>query len=52
LKDLHVGYVYIGQLERLLFSADALRKFDVMAELGELEVAYQNPAVTIYHVKR
>jgi uncharacterized membrane protein len=52
LKDLHVGYVYIGELERLLFSADALRKFDVMAELGELEVAYQNPAVTIYQVKR
>ena len=38
-----MGYVYVGQLERLLFSADALRKFDVMAEAGDLEVVSSNP---------
>ena len=51
METLRVGYIYVGQLERLLFSADALRKFDVMAELGDLEVVYHNPAVTIYRVK-
>ena len=40
---LRVGYIYVGQLERLLFSADALRKFDAMAELGDLEVSLSQP---------
>jgi uncharacterized membrane protein len=52
MAELRVGYVYVGQLERLLFTADALRKFDVMAELGDLEVVYSNSEVTIYRVKR
>lgn len=50
MRDLRVGYVYIGQLERTLFDADALRKFDVMVELGDLQVVYRNPQVTIYRV--
>lgn len=48
LRDLRVGYVYIGHLERTLFDSDALRKFDIMVELGDLEVVYRNPQVTIY----
>jgi uncharacterized membrane protein len=52
MQALRVGYVYVGQLERLLFSTEALRKFDVMAELGDLEVVYHNPDVTIYRVAR
>jgi uncharacterized membrane protein len=51
-KALRVGYVYVGQLERLLFSADALRKFDVMADAGDLEVVYRTPEVAIYRVVR
>ncbi len=50
IEELRVGYIYVGQLERLLFSADALRKFDIMAERGDLEVVYRNPEVTIYRV--
>ncbi len=50
LRELRVGYVYVGQLERILFSADALRKFDVLAEWGELDVVYRNADVTIYQV--
>jgi len=50
MRELRVGYIYVGTLERTLFSTDALRKFDVLVELGELEVAYQNPQVTIYRV--
>jgi YYY domain-containing protein len=50
MAELRVGYIYVGVLERLLFSPDALRKFDVLVDAGVLEVAYQNPDVTIYHV--
>ena len=52
METLRVGYIYVGQLERLLFSAAALRKFDVMAELGDLEVVYNSPEVTIFRVLR
>jgi uncharacterized membrane protein len=50
LEELHVGYIYVGPLERLLFSPDALRKFDTLTETGELRVAYRNPGVVIYAV--
>jgi uncharacterized membrane protein len=52
IQELRVGYIYVGQLERMLFSADALRKFDAMAELGDLEVVYHTSNVTIYRVTR
>ena len=50
IRELHVAYVYVGQLERILFSSDSLRKFDVLADAGELEVAYENDDVSIYRV--
>jgi uncharacterized membrane protein len=50
MRELRVGYVYVGQLERILFSPEALAKFDVLAGAGELVVAYQNQDVTIYRV--
>jgi uncharacterized membrane protein len=50
IKKFGVRYIYIGQLERLLFSPEALRKFDVLTEAGELRVAYRNPGVTVYEV--
>jgi len=50
MRELHVGYIYVGALEKILFSEDALRKFEVLVEAGELEVAYQNVDVTIYRV--
>jgi uncharacterized membrane protein len=48
LDKYHVRYIYIGDLERLYYSASALKKFDQAAAAGELTVAYQNPEVTIY----
>ena len=50
MRQLRVGYVYLGPLERLLFRPESLHKFDVLAEQGELETAYQNQQVTIYRV--
>ena len=49
-RRLGVRYIYVGQLERILFSEESLRKFDVLTEAGELRVAYRNPGVTIYEV--
>jgi uncharacterized membrane protein len=51
IEDLHIDYVYVGQLERTLFDEASLAKFEEMTKTGELEVVYRNPQVTIYHVK-
>jgi uncharacterized membrane protein len=51
IEQLHVGYIYIGQLERVLFSDASLRKFDALVATGDLQVAYRNPQVVIYRVK-
>ena len=50
LAELRVGAVYVGPLERLLFDPDALRKFDVLVELGEMTIAYRSLQVVIYWV--
>jgi YYY domain-containing protein len=50
MRDLHVDYIYVGQLERILFRDESLRKFDVMVDMGDLEVVYQNPQVIVYRV--
>jgi YYY domain-containing protein len=50
IHELHVSYIYVGQLERAWYPAPAIRKFEDMRELGLLEVVYANPKVTIYHV--
>jgi len=50
MRQLRVGYVYVGPLERFLFRPESLRKFDFLVEQGELEPAYQNQQVMIYRV--
>ncbi|PKO21669.1 MAG: hypothetical protein CVU38_13365 [Chloroflexi bacterium HGW-Chloroflexi-1] len=50
MRELRVGYIYVGALERTLFTEDSLRKFEVMTDLGDLDVVYRNPQVTIYRV--
>jgi len=50
IQELHVDYIYVGTLERTLFPAESLRKFDVMVDSGELEVVYRNAEVTVYRV--
>jgi len=49
-RQLGVAYIYIGALERILFPQEGLDKFEAMVESGDLQVAYRNPAVTIYRV--
>jgi YYY domain-containing protein len=48
LRRYHVGYVYVGWLERRTYPSEGLRKFDTAKDLFEL--AYSNPDVKIYRV--
>ncbi|HEX9117651.1 MAG TPA: DUF2298 domain-containing protein [Anaerolineae bacterium] len=50
LRDLAVSDIYIGQLERYLFPAPGLAKFDILAQSHELAVVYRDPQVTIYRI--
>jgi len=50
IEDLHVDYIYVGLLERLLFSPESLAKFDRMVAQDQLQVAYRQPGVTVYRV--
>lgn len=48
LRRHHVGYVYVGRLERKTYPAKGLAKFDTSREL--FQVAYENPEAKIYRV--
>ena len=44
-----VEYVYLGQLERLYYPGEGLKKFDG-ALAGDLDKVFQSDQVTIYRV--
>jgi uncharacterized membrane protein len=50
LADLAVDYVYVGDLERIVYPPEGLDKFQRLAQQGHLEVVYRNEHVTIYEV--
>ncbi len=50
IDDLHIDYIYVGQLEQTLFSPEQLAKFDALVQSGEAEIVYQNPKTTIYRI--
>jgi uncharacterized membrane protein len=45
-----VSYIYVGQLEWVLYSPAGLNKFDQMVESGLLEEVYRNAGTSIYKV--
>ncbi|MEZ4589889.1 MAG: DUF2298 domain-containing protein [Chloroflexota bacterium] len=45
-----VGYVYVGQLEWVLYNPAGLNKFDQMVEMGILEEVYRNAGTSVYKV--
>ncbi len=51
MEELHISYIYVGQLERTVYPAQSLAKFDVLSEEGYLELAYENPKVRVYKVR-
>jgi hypothetical protein len=50
IAELGVDYIYVGQLERIVYPAESLAKFQQMAQDELLEVVYSNDQVTIYQV--
>jgi YYY domain-containing protein len=48
LRRYHVGYVYVGWLEKKTYPKEGLKKFDSSGEL--FQIAYENPEVKIYRV--
>ena len=50
--ELNVDYIYVGQLERTLFSPDQLAKFAALVDSGQAEIIFENAGVTIYRMNR
>ncbi|MFZ2489001.1 MAG: DUF2298 domain-containing protein [Anaerolineae bacterium] len=55
MRELNIDYIYVGQLEQIMYSAESLDKFRRMAEPDTgtapvLEVVYSNDKVVLYHV--
>jgi YYY domain-containing protein len=50
LQKYGVEYVYSGELERVYYGDEGLRKFDQMVEAGLLDEVYANGATSIYRV--
>jgi len=49
---LRITYIYIGQLERIVYPPQALIKFEQMAQQGLLEIVFRNEKTTVYQVVR
>ncbi|MCL4263873.1 MAG: glycosyltransferase family 39 protein [Anaerolineae bacterium] len=45
-----VEYIYVGQLEWVLYNPEGLLKFEQMADAGLLEEVYRNDGTSIYRV--
>ena len=51
MKRYGVGYVVVGELERLNYGDAGLAKFEGMVESGLLSKVYENPGTAIYYVE-
>jgi len=52
LERYRVQFIYVGQLERVLYDGPGLAKFDDLAETGRLLRVFRNDRVSIYHLPR
>ena len=50
MAELGIDYIYLGQLERIVYPSESLAKFEQMAQAGTIEVVYSNDQVIIYRV--
>lgn len=49
-RQLEVGYIYFGQLERNMYGDHHQQKFDQLVQQGQLELVYANEKTRIYRV--
>jgi len=49
-RQYHVRYIYVGQLERIAYPGDGMLKFDRLELAGQIDRVYTNPRVAIYRV--
>ena len=52
IDELGIEYIYVGQLENILYPAEGLAKFSAMVETGDLEEVFRNERVVIYRAMR
>ncbi len=50
LRYYNVEYIIVGDLERAVYTADGLAKFDTMVQQKLLEIVYNNNGTRVYHV--
>jgi len=50
IRELRIQYIYVGKLERTVYAAAGVEKFDRMATERALRVVFRNAEVTIYQV--
>jgi uncharacterized membrane protein len=50
ISKMDVSYIYVGQLERSVYPAEGLDKFELLRGEGELDLVYENPGVQVYQV--
>ena len=50
LQKYGVDYIYVGELERVYYSAEGLAKFEQMVKANLLQTVYRQNGVTIYKV--
>lgn len=48
IQRLHIRYIYVGRLERTVYPAEGIAKFERMAQQGLLTTPYRNEEVVIY----
>ncbi len=51
LQQYDVKYIVVGDLERILYTPSSLQKFSDLAEIGRIQLVFQNEGVSIYRVE-
>jgi len=48
IEDLDISYIYVGQLERIIYGDQTVDKFEQLRAQGELELVFENEKTRIY----
>ena len=48
IEELNIRYIYVGQLERIIYGEQISDKFEQLRAQGELELVFENEKTKIY----